>query len=337
MPFTTDTLVNIYSASKISTCAAGMRLVERGLLNLDAPEADYLPEFAAPRVALPEGGSAPAKNVMRVRHLFSMSAGLSYDMDLPALKEVRSSGAPTTREVVRALAKEPLLFEPGTHYKYSMCHDVLGAVIEEVEGASLGEALRREVFDPLGMSDTAFHLSDAARPRLAPEYHGFDVAKGRAREVILKEGMDMGMGPRYESGGGGLISCARDYGVLAAALANGGVAPNGARLLKPETIDLMRTNQLPEAAMPDFEAMGGWSKVGYGYGLGVRTLVDRERNHSLSENGEFGWDGALGCYLLADPARGVGLFYAQHEAGSQWWTWHGTIRNLAYAGILGGE
>ena len=83
--------------------------------------------------------------------------------------------------------------------------------------------------------------------------------------------------------------------------------------------------------------MGGWSKAGYGYGLGVRTLLDPERNNSLSRKGEFGWDGALGCYLLADPETGVGIFYAQHEAGSPWYTWHGLIRNYAYAGIPGSE
>ena len=99
----------------------------------------------------------------------------------------------------------------------------------------------------------------------------------------------------------------------------------------------MRTNRLEGAALDDFREMGGWSKAGYGYGLGVRTLTDRERSNSLTENGEFGWDGALGCYLLADPATGIGLFYAQQEAGSPWWTWHGTVRNLAVACVIASD
>ena len=334
-PFTEDTLLNLYSATKVSTCTAGMRLVERGLLPLDAPVADFLPEYAEVLVQTEDGGAVPAKNVMLVRHLFSMSAGLSYDADAPALRRLKeTAAAPTTREVARALAQQPLLFEPGAHYRYSFCHDVLGAVLEVVEGLSLSDVLRREVFEPLGMENTAFRLTESQRACLAPEYHHFDAARGAAEAVVMREGVDMGMGPRYESGGGGLISCARDYGILASTLANGGLAPNGVQLLKRETVDLMRTNQLSEAALPDYAAMGGWSKSGYGYGLGVRTLMNRERNHSLSENGEFGWDGALGCYLLADPAQGIGLFYAQHEAGSPWYNWHGMIRNMAYVGAL---
>ena len=85
-------------------------------------------------------------------------------------------------------------------------------------------------------------------------------------------------------------------------LANGGVGPNGARILPPAAIDRMRENQLCPDALDDFDKFGGWSKAGYGYGLGVRTLLDRDWNSSLTEPGEFGWDGALGCYLVADPA-----------------------------------
>ncbi len=95
----------------------------------------------------------------------------------------------------------------------------------------------------------------------------------------------------------------------------------------------MRENQLGEAALADFAAFGGNSKAGYGYGLGVRTLMNREMNNSLSGNGEFGWDGARGCYVLIDPEAELALFYAQQEAGTQWWHWHGTIRNMAYASV----
>jgi CubicO group peptidase (beta-lactamase class C family) len=95
----------------------------------------------------------------------------------------------------------------------------------------------------------------------------------------------------------------------------------------------MRANRLNGQALTDFSEFGGWSKAGYGYGLGVRTLIDRERNNALSENGEFGWDGACGCYVVIDPAAEVALFYAQQEAGSKWWEWHGTVKNSAYASI----
>ena len=335
--FSTDTLVNLYSATKISTCSAALRMVERGEISLDAPVSDWLPEFAHVRVRTEEGGSAPVKNPMLVRHLFSMTAGLSYDRNTPALRRLfaETDNNPDTRQFVAALAEEPLLFEPGTHFKYSLCHDVLGALLETAAGIPFSQVLRREVFAVVGMPDTAFRLTDEQRKRLAPEYHGFSGKTGTARSVIHIEGQ--GHDCRMESGGGGLISCVRDYGRLAATLAHRGITPDGKQLLKSETIDTMRANRLEGAALDDFHEMGGWSKAGYGYGLGVRTLIDRERNNALTENGEFGWDGALGCYLLADPATGIGLFYAQQEGGSQWWTWHGTVRNLAAACVIAAE
>ncbi len=339
IPFDEDTLVNLYSATKISTVTAAMRLIEKGVLSLDAPASEYLPELGRMTVRREDGSAAPAENVMLVRHLMSMTAGFSYDGTAEPVKRMlrETDGRPTTRQAVAALAEVPLLFEPGTHFRYSFCHDVLAAVMEEAAGIPYPEILKRELFDPLGMDDTGFVLNAEQRTRLAPEYHGFDGKTGRARAVIRREGVDMGMGPLYRSGGGGLISSVRDYAKLAAMLSCGGRAANGAQILSEESIRLLQTNQLGPDAMRDFDAMGGWSKAGYGYGLGVRTLLDPERNNSLSRKGEFGWDGALGCYLLADPETGVGIFYAQHEAGSPWYTWHGLIRNYAYAGIPGSE
>ena len=339
VPFAGNTIFNLYSATKVSTVTACMRLVEKGLLGLDEPASKYLPELADVTVRRPDGGASPARNVMRVRHLMSMSAGFSYEGNTVAVRDLmrRTKGRPTTRQVAEALAKEPLAFEPGTHFRYSFCHDVLAALMEVAAGISYPEILERELFIPLGMKDTGFMLNDEQRARLAPEYHGFDGATGTAREVVFKEGLSMGMGPLYRSGGGGMVSTVNDYARLAAMLGNGGATAEGMRLLSRESIDAMRENQLSPEALVDFDAMGGWSKAGYGYGLGVRTLMDRERNNALSANGEFGWDGALGCYVLADPENRVGIFYAQQEGGSKWYTWHGTVRNMAYAAILGKE
>ena len=337
IPFAEDTLVNLYSATKISTVTAGMRLVEKGVLSLDSPAADYLPELGDVTVRREDGSASPAENAMLVRHLFSMSAGFTYDLSAEPVKRLLAeNSSPTTRQAVCAIVREPLAFEPGTRFRYSVCHDVLAAVMEAAAGIPYPEILQRELFDPLGMKDTGFTLGAEQKSRLAPEYHGFDGKTGKARSVVLREGVDMGFGKNYRSGGGGLISSVRDYSKLAAMLSNGGVGAGGERILAPASIDAMRQNQLGPDAMADFGQMGGWSKAGYGYGLGVRTLMDPERNNSLSAKGEFGWDGALGCYLLADPENKVGIFYAQQEGGSPWWTWHGMIRNLAYAAVLGG-
>ena len=339
IPFAGDTIFNLYSATKVSTAAAAMRLVDRNILSLDDPASEYLPELGNVTVRQPDGSVRSARNTILVRHLLSMTAGLTYDREMPSVRRLleETGGQPTTRQVAAALASEPLAFEPGTHFRYSFCHDVLAALMEEATGLSFPEILKREIFDPLDMKDTAFVLSEEQSARLAPEYHGFDGSTNTAKAVIFKQGVDMGMGPLYRSGGGGLMSTVRDYAKLAATLGNGGVTADGIRILSPQAIALMQTNQLSEEALKDFDTFGGWSKAGYGYGLGVRTLMDRERNNALSSVGEFGWDGALGCYLLADPANHVGLFYAQQEGGSMWWTWHGTVRNIAYAAILGRE
>lgn len=337
IPMRPDSLVHLYSASKAATVTAGLQLMESGAFSLDDPLSEYLPEFAHPtvRTELPDGKEEirAAKNPILVRHLFSMQAGLSYDTQTPEIAAVKEAtdGQCPTREVVRALAKTPLLFEPGTHFRYSMCHDVLGALIEEVSGERFGEYLRRHVFEPIGMADTAFYLPEEKMSRLAPEYHGFCAATGKSDAIVRRNGMDMGMGPAYESGGGGLTSSLADYILLTETLTNRGTAPNGAVILRPESVELLRQNQMNEASQRDFEAMGGWSKMGYGYGMGVRTLVNRERNNALSRNGEFGWDGALGCYWVADPDAEVAIFYVQQAGGSPWWEWHGTVRNTVYA------
>ena len=338
VPFAGDTVFNLYSATKISTVTAAMRLVDRGILGLDEPAGKYLPEMDRVTVRQADGSVRPAENTMRVRHLLSMTAGFGYG-NAPSVERLKrdTGGRPTTRQVVAALAEEPLCFEPGTHFRYSFCHDVLAALMEEAAGLAFDEILQREVFGPLGMKDTGFTVSDEQAARMALEYHGFDAGTGMAEKVLIKYGHDMGMGPVYRSGGGGLMSTVRDYARLAAMLGNGGVTGDGERILSAGAVAAMQENQLGAEAQEDFDRFGGWSKAGYGYGLGVRTLVDPERNNALSERGEFGWDGALGCYLAADPASGVGIFYAQQEGGSRWYTWHGRVRNFAYAGILGGE
>ena len=107
---------------------------------------------------------------------------------------------------------------------------------------------------------------------------------------------------------------------------------NGARMLPPAAMDRMGEKQLCPDALEDFDKFGGGSKAGYG--RGGRTRLDRDRNSSLTEPGEFGWDGALGCYLVADPASGIGIFYAQQEGGSPWWSWDNMVKNLAVACAL---
>ncbi|MDR3120139.1 MAG: beta-lactamase family protein [Clostridiales bacterium] len=330
------TIFHLYSATKISTCTAILQLCESGKLGLDDPVSRYIPEYAdlTALCDLPDGRQEirPAVTPLTVRHLLSMQGGVGgLDTDAVERAIQDTGGKGPTLTLIRALAGRPLFFEPGSHFRYSSCHDVLGGLVEVVSGKRFGAYLKEHVFDPLGMGDTAFSVKPEDEPRTALIYNGFDAKTGRAASV--GETYRLNPGTEYESGGGGLFSTVSDYILLTEALCNFGLGASGARILKKETVELMRTNQLGEVSQKDFTEFGGTSKTGYGYGLGVRVLVNREKNNALSANGEFGWDGARGCYAVIDPDSELALFYAQQEGGSQWWFWHGTVRNYAYASL----
>ncbi|MDR3147977.1 MAG: beta-lactamase family protein [Treponema sp.] len=335
VPFGPSTVFHLYSATKLVTASAVLQLCEAGRCALGDPLADYIPEYRHIGVRLvgPDGRELirPAQNPLTIEHLLSMQGGVgTFDAE-PVRRVIQETdGRAPTLAVVRAAATEPLLFEPGTRFRYSMCFDVLGGLVEVVSGQRFGVYLKEHIFEPLGMKDTGFE-GPADPERLARDYIGFNAATGRALQI--GENIAFKLGSDYECGGGGLYSTVPDYILFAAALCNGGLGPGGRRILQKETVADMATNRLFGEPAADFAAFGGPSKTGYGYGLGVRVLVDPEQNNALSAQGEFGWDGARGCYVLVDPAEEVAIFYAQQESGSQWWHWHGTVRNYVYASL----
>ncbi len=335
IPFGPDTLFNLYSATKLITCVSALQLIEWGKMRLSDPLYAFLPEYRhmAVKHALPDGGEElrDAEVPITIEHLFTMASGISGNRDTDAVRRVieETKGKAPTVAAVRAMAAAPLIFEPGTRFLYGYCHDVLAAVVEVVSGRRFSEQIRESILAPIGMMNTAFTVPSEKMSHLALQYEHFDAKVGKAERI--GECYSLKVGEDYECGGGGLYSSVGDYILFAETLCNDGISPSGAKILSGEAIDDMRTNRLHGKALEDFQIFGGWSKAGYGYGLGVRTLMDRERNNSLSENGEFGWDGAKGCYVVVDPKAELALFYAQQEAGSRWYEWHGTVRNYAYA------
>ncbi|HWQ78924.1 MAG TPA: serine hydrolase domain-containing protein [Anaerovoracaceae bacterium] len=313
IPVSPDAIYNIYSATKIVTCTAAMQLIEGGRLTLTDPLYEYLPEFRDMKVKKGTFSIFPAQRHIRIVDLFTMTAGLSYELDTPEMRKLiaetgRNFG---TRDFVRALAKEPLLFEPGEGWNYSYCHDVLGAVIEFVSGISFGEYLKKNIFDPLGMKDSGFVLPEEKRGRLAPQYQ-YDAD---TKQVSRIAGDCIGAaGSRHESGGGGLITTAEDYILFADALACGGVAANGERILAKNTIDLMRKNRLNGKSQTDFRD-AGYSE-GTGYGLGVAMITDSAAACTLVPETAFYWGGIGGAQVLIDPSIGLSYFVAQHTINS---------------------
>ncbi|MCA0753549.1 beta-lactamase family protein [Paenibacillus sp. N4] len=329
-PIEEGRIINIYSMTKIMTCTAALQLIERGAMLLNDPIAAYLPEYAEMNVKrkLPDGEVVldKATRPITVRDLFTMTAGFSYDFGAPSIKEVVRStdGKVPTRAFAAALAKEPLLFEPGTRWNYSLCHDVLAALVEAVDGRRFGEYIRDEITGPLGMRDTGFDLSDEQRSRLAPQYEYND----KLGKPVRKDGNGFRVGTEFESGGAGLLSTVSDYALFLNALTNQGTSPDGVRILSPATMDLMRTDQLTEPMRSDY----GWDQLkGYGYGLGVRTHISKAVSGSLSPLGEFGWSGAAGCLAVIDPASQLTVMYAQHMLNNQEPYVHPRLRNIVYA------
>jgi len=337
-PVSENDLYDLYSCTKVITMAGVMSLVEQGKLGLDDKLSQYLPEFETMYVATdfkigdwpfewPTLSSplARAQNPILIHQLMSMTAGLSYDVFSEPIEQLRkeTDNRATTREVVRAIAKMPLIAEPGTRYSYGLGHDVLAAVIEVVSGMSFGAYMHKNIFAPLGLTEMFYQVPEEQKSRLSAQYRK-DFETG---EITECPDMIFRLSAGSESGGAGLTCTVDSYSVVLDALANGGVGANGARILQPESIDLLRENRLNGQQMADFSRAG---KVGYGYGLGVRTLVDG--NCSKSPVGEFGWDGAAGAYAVADPKNGVSIFYAHQILGmiTAYSEIHPAIRDLAY-------
>jgi len=317
----------IFSMTKMLTCTAALQLYEQGKYQMSDAVSKYMPEFCKMRISNEEldfGNAAKittgglmgesveikqdgyAKNQITVKDLFTMSAGLDYVLTDDAITNALSEGKRSTREIVGAMAQKTLGFEPGTRFRYSLCHDVLGALIEIWSGQRLGEYMKKNIFEPLNMQNTFFGVpvDDAQLDTMAARYT-YD-ENGKPKRLPLE--CVYNFSGIYESGGAGLTSCTEDYSVFLDALACGGVAGNGNVILSGETVELMRTNHLKGKQCDDFACL----KPGYGYGLGVRTHMDKTISGSLSPIGEFGWDGAAGAFSMVDMDNKLSFTYFQH-------------------------
>lgn len=328
-PLAKEHLYWIFSATKVVTCIAAMRLVEEGKLRLDDPVSKYIPEYANLTVRNEDGSVSPAKNEMTVLHLFTMTGGLSYDLGAPAISEAKKNTPATTLDLVRAMAKEPLLFEPGTHYRYSLCHDVLAAIVETVSGMRFSDYLDTLIFKPLGIKDMGFRPSEEQKRRFCAMYK-FKSGTMTANEIECVNKYQLS--PDYDSGGAGLFASVDEYIKIVAALANNGRSNDGYQLLKPETIAMMQVNRLHDDARNDF-----MSGLLYGYGWGLCGRVHMDKNVSLSRApiGEFGWDGAANAFVMVDPTNRLALYFGNHIHSCDYGyrVIHPTIRNLVYEGL----
>lgn len=320
-PVETDTMFRIYSMTKPVTAVAAMMLYEEGAFELTAPLAAYLPSFGEMRVFT--GGSADRPATVRaatqitIRQLLTHTAGLTYGFHRcdPVDELYRRGGfdieAPagvTLAEACEFWAAQPLLFEPGTDWNYSVATDVVGRVIEVVSGMSLAEFFSARIFDPLGMAHTAFSVSDPASKSLARLY-----TPGAGGGLQLLEGLEATAlsPPAGHFGGGGLVSTGPDYLRFLAMLRSGRSA-SGEQLLSPRTIAYMNRNHLPGGA--DLAEFGrplyaDAPMRGLGFGLSGTVMVDPVRAGYLSSPGEYGWGGAASTFFWVDPQEDLSLVF----------------------------
>ena len=319
LPMTRDTIVRIYSMSKIVTSVAVLILVEDGRLRLEDPIARFLPSLESPRVFT--GGTAeapqfaPVARPITVRHLLTHTSGFAYGLARSPVddlyRDAKVLQARTTDEFVARIAKLPLIAQPGDRYYYGVNTDLLGAIVEKVSGQTLGRFVKARILEPLGMRDTGFSVPAEARDRLAALYHregtgaltavaAFSPSTDATGELPYPDPE----GRLFESGGGGMFSTADDYARFAQMLLNGGEL-DGVRILGRKTVATMTADQNARVAQP--------TRSHAGFGLGVSVRLDQGGGAPGGSVGEFGWSGAATTYVSVDPQEQmVSILLTQH-------------------------
>jgi CubicO group peptidase (beta-lactamase class C family) len=326
LPMSRDTIVRVYSMTKIVVSVAALTLLEEGKLGLLDPVMDYLPEFRDLQVLA--GGTAQnpqlfaADKPLTIQHLFTHTSGLIYEAPGEPIdgfyRPLDEEAGKSLEELVCRLARLPLKWHPGTQFEYGYSTDVLGRVIEVVTGLRLDASLRTRVLEPLGMIDTAYSVSDAKKERLAKVY---EHRGSSALHPVTSLKGELVEGERdFPGGGAGLFSTLDDYARFAQMLCNGGELA-GVRIIGRKSRDLMVANHLSGLAVP-FHNCG----VGYGFGLGVDVRVDDGLAGTLGTIGSFGWTGMATTYCRIDPAEKlVALCFAQHLPYNE----HGLFQRFA--------
>lgn len=291
-----DAIFRIYSMTKAIVSAAALVLVDEGKLKLDAPIGESIPELRSLQVAAPEGNRAPLRSPT-VKDLLLHTAGFLYgNADRPGGKlyqEKKPLEAANLDDMAKRLAGIPLSFEPGKDWVYSLSIDVLGLVIERVSGTKLDRFLEERIFKPLDMRDTGFFVPAEKLDRFAANYQraGKELKRIDVPSKYLKS-------PGLLSGGGGLVSTARDY-LRFLLMVEGGGELHGTRILSAESVRLMTTNQLPKEAFPIYFGKEIRHATGFGLGFSVRTADSAW--DPTARAGEYGWGGAASTHYWVSP------------------------------------
>jgi len=335
-PMSPDTIFRIYSMSKAVTTAAALTLCDQGKLGLDDPVSKYIPSFTNLMVAAANGLRPPSRP-MTIRDLMLHVSGLSYGgapgwnpAFPPAVNEAWARLKPTEStnlaEMVEKVSQAPLPFDPGTDWTYGVGIDMLGRVIEVISGENLDAFLARVVFRPLDMKDTGFSVPPEKLSRFAVIYSR---ANGALNPIDAPAESKFAGPVTYFSGGGGLVSTARDYMRFLMIIQDGGEL-DGHRVLRAKTVKLMSSNLLPEQAFPIH--FGNEKRFGTGFGLGFAVCAKVTEWDSAAHVGELGWDGAASTHYWISPADKLIVITLEQIMPYEWDTERG-IKKIIYDAI----
>ncbi|MGH6957689.1 MAG: serine hydrolase domain-containing protein, partial [Caulobacteraceae bacterium] len=347
-----DAIFRIYSMSKPITSVALMSLYERGYFQLNDPVSRFFPAWKDHKVWVSGRGAemkteAP-KQPVTMRHMLSHTGGLTYGSALVALGApdsghpvdqayaevgVRRGKGETLMEFMDKLAKVPLRYQPGERWMYSLSTDVCGALVEKISGQRFDKYLKETIFDPLGMKDTAFVVPGSEVGRFTANYRRnadktLELIDDPAASAYLTE-------PSFFSGGGGLVGTTEDYLRFCEMLRRGGEL-DGARVLGPRTIELMRLNHLKDGQDLTQMAVGGFSETaneGVGFGLGFASTLDRVRGGSIAA-GDFYWGGAASTIFWVDAKEDLAVVFMTQLMPSGAFNFRGQLKSIVYSSIV---
>lgn len=337
-----DAIFRMYSMTKAVTGVAAMILYEHGHFALTDPISNYLPEFKTMRVAIDEAGpvagrrkayTVPADRQITVRDLFMHTAGLSYPGPMAPdgeryFAKTGVSQATTLEEMVKRIAKAPLVQQPGTTWQYGYSTDVLARYVEAVSGMPIDEFFRKNIFEPLGMRDTGYYVPEKKWDRFTVLYTLNDGKKTVRRSTAAAQ--DSYKQPTTKLGGGsGLVSTTMDYARFCQMLANDGEL-NGVRILSRKSVELMRADHMP-SVMP---RAGGTLRPGWGFGLTFAVSGGPGQTGITGTKGEYRWGGAAGTRFWIDPKEEMVTIFMVQILPYRGLSYGQEFKRLAYQAIV---
>ena len=345
-PVQEDTIFRIYSMTKPITSIALMTLYEEGRFQLNDPVHRFLPAWRDHEVWVRGEGAdmvtRPPASPMTMRHVLSHTSGLTYGALLDADPHpvngvyqelgVRRSDGETMTSFAEKLSRVPLRFDPGTRWLYSLATDVCGCLVEVISGQKFEDFLQQRIFEPLGMTDTAFWVPESKINRFAANYQrAADKSLHLIDDPLTSSYLTA---PSFPSGGGGLVSTTTDYAKFCDMLRLRGSA-NGVEIIGSRTLALMIKNHILNSADLRQTAIGSFSETAYegvGFGLGFATTLDEISSGNIGA-GDYYWGGAASTIFWVDPVEDLYAVFMTQLMPSATFNFRGQLKNIIYGAI----